>query len=126
MTVSDAPQATQLVSAFQERFAAIEREVGKVIVGQRPVVRQSLLCLITGGHALLEGVPGLGKTLLVRTMAQVLDLQFSRIQFTPDLMPADIVGTSIVMTEATGQRVFQFQPGPIFGNLVLADEINRA
>ena len=120
------PQAEQLVGAFQERFAAIEREVGKVIVGQRPVVRQSLLCLLTGGHALLEGVPGLGKTLLVRTLAQVLDLQFSRIQFTPDLMPADIVGTSIVLTDATGQRVFQFQPGPIFGNLVLADEINRA
>jgi MoxR-like ATPase len=120
------PDAQHLVGGFQERFAAIEREVGKVIVGQKTVVRQTLLCMLIGGHALLEGVPGLGKTLLVRTLAQVLDLQFSRIQFTPDLMPADIVGTSIVINDPSGQRVFQFQPGPIFGNLVLADEINRA
>jgi MoxR-like ATPase len=115
------------VSAFQANYKSVEDEVGKVIVGHKEVVAQTILCLMIGGHALLEGVPGLGKTLLVRTLSQVLDLQFSRIQFTPDLMPADIVGTSIVSTdEATGRRDFVFQPGPIFGNLVLADEINRA
>src|SRR2546425_208233 len=87
------------VASFQKQYQAIEAEVGKVIVGHTEVVRQTILCLMIGGHALLEGVPGLGKTLLVRTLAQVLDLQFSRIQFTPDLMPADIVGTSIVINE---------------------------
>jgi len=114
------------VEAFQKQYQAIEAEVGKVIVGHKEVVGQTILCLMIGGHALLEGVPGLGKTLLVRTLAQVLDLQFSRIQFTPDLMPADIVGTSIVVNDERGNRSFQFQPGPIFGNLILADEINRA
>jgi MoxR-like ATPase len=114
------------VAAFQQRYRAIEAEVGKMIVGHTEVVGQTILCLMIGGHALLEGVPGLGKTLLVRTLAQVLDLQFSRIQFTPDLMPADIVGTSIVVNDDRGNRMFQFQPGPIFGNLILADEINRA
>jgi MoxR-like ATPase len=114
------------VASFQKQYQAIEAEVGKVIVGHTEVVQQTILCLMIGGHALLEGVPGLGKTLLVRTLAQVLDLQFSRIQFTPDLMPADIVGTSIVVNDERGNRMFQFQPGPIFGNLILADEINRA
>ncbi len=114
------------VEAFQKQYQAIEAEVAKVIVGHTEVVGQTILCLMIGGHALLEGVPGLGKTLLVRTLAQVLDLQFSRIQFTPDLMPADIVGTSIVVNDERGNRMFQFQPGPIFGNLILADEINRA
>jgi len=114
------------VADFKARYSSIETQVGKMIVGHAQVVEQTILCLMIGGHALLEGVPGLGKTLLVRTLAQVLDLQFSRIQFTPDLMPADIVGTSIVVNDDKGNRMFQFQPGPIFGNLVLADEINRA
>lgn len=110
---------------FIEASRAIEREVAKVIVGQEEVVRGILTCLLAGGHALLEGVPGLGKTMIVRTLGQVLDLSFSRIQFTPDLMPADITGTSII-AEDSGGRSFQFQAGPIFANLVLADEINRA
>jgi len=101
-------------------------EIGKVIVGHEEVVHGVLTCLFAGGHALLEGVPGLGKTLLVRTLAQVLDLQFSRIQFTPDLMPADILGTNMVMETPDGRRVFEFQKGPIFTQILLADEINRA
>jgi MoxR-like ATPase len=111
--------------AFAERAEAIEREVGRVIVGQRELVRQTLTGLLANSHVLLEGVPGLGKTMLVRTIADVIDCSFSRIQFTPDLMPADITGTNILVEEG-GQRVFKFQPGPVFANLVLADEINRA
>jgi MoxR-like ATPase len=111
--------------AFADRAAAIEREVGKVIVGQRELVRQTLTGLLANSHVLLEGVPGLGKTMLVRTIADVIDCSFSRIQFTPDLMPADITGTNILVEE-DGKRVFRFQSGPIFANLVLADEINRA
>jgi MoxR-like ATPase len=111
--------------AFAERAQAIEREVGRVIVGQRELVRQTLTGLLANSHVLLEGVPGLGKTMLVRTISDVIDCSFSRIQFTPDLMPADITGTNILVEEG-GQRVFKFQAGPIFANLVLADEINRA
>jgi MoxR-like ATPase len=111
--------------AFAERAEAIEREVGRVIVGQRELVRQTLTGLLANSHVLLEGVPGLGKTMLVRTIADVIDCTFNRIQFTPDLMPADITGTNILVEEG-GQRVFRFQPGPVFANLVLADEINRA
>jgi MoxR-like ATPase len=110
---------------FSELATAIEREVGGFIVGQHQLVRQTLISLLAGSHALLEGVPGLGKTMLVRTMAEALDLGFSRIQFTPDLMPADIIGTNIIVEEG-GERRFRFQQGPIFSNLVLADEINRA
>ena len=110
---------------FAELATAIEREVGAFIVGQQQLVRQTLISLLAGSHALLEGVPGLGKTMLVRTLAEALDLGFSRIQFTPDLMPADIVGTNIIVEEG-GERRFRFQQGPIFSNLVLADEINRA
>ncbi len=110
---------------FVEIAQAMEREVGRVIVGQADLVRQTLTCLLAGGHALLEGVPGLGKTLLVRTIADVVSCSFNRIQFTPDLMPADITGTNILIEEG-GSRVFRFQQGPIFANLVLADEINRA
>ena len=105
--------------------ATIEAEVGKVIVGQRELVRHTLVGLLANGHVLLEGVPGLGKTMLVRTLADVIDCTFNRVQFTPDLMPADITGTNILIEEG-GTRVFRFQPGPIFANLVLADEINRA
>ncbi|MCC6740195.1 MAG: AAA family ATPase [Planctomycetia bacterium] len=110
---------------FRQKVDALRAEVGKVVVGHRAVVDQVIICLLAGGHALLEGVPGLGKTLLVRTLAKCLSLKFSRIQFTPDLMPADILGTNIVVEEG-GRRSFQFQQGPIFGNLVLADEVNRA
>ncbi len=120
------PEATRLApEAFAERAQAIEREIGRVIVGQAALVRQTLTGLLANSHVLLEGVPGLGKTMLVRTIADVIDCSFNRIQFTPDLMPADITGTNILIEE-NGQRIFRFQPGPIFANLVLADEINRA
>jgi MoxR-like ATPase len=111
---------------FRETALAIEREVGKIIVGQHKLVRHTLITLLAGGNALLEGVPGLGKTMLIRTLAQVIDCTFSRIQFTPDLMPADIVGTNIIVEDESGQRTFRFEAGPIFANLVLADEVNRA
>lgn len=114
------------VTEFREVAQRIEDEVAKVMVGQEDVVREVLICLVAGGHALLEGVPGLGKTMLVRTLGDSLDLSFSRIQFTPDLMPADITGTNILVESEGGGRQFVFQPGPIFSNLVLADEINRA
>src|SRR4051812_8418545 len=104
---------------------ALEQELARVIVGQRSIVRGVLMALLSGGHVLLEGVPGLGKTLLVRTLAECVDLSYSRIQFTPDLMPADIIGTDVI-TESDGGRQFTFQPGPIFAHLILADEINRA
>ena len=110
---------------FADRARGIEAEVKSVIVGQDELVRQTLICLIANAHALLEGVPGLGKTMLVRTVADVIDCSFNRIQFTPDLMPADIVGTN-VLVEQDGRREFRFQPGPVFSNLLLADEINRA
>jgi MoxR-like ATPase len=114
------------IQAFRQAHAALRAELGKIIVGQDAVVEGTLIALFAGGHVLLEGVPGLGKTLLVRTLGEVLDLSFSRIQFTPDLMPADILGTNIVMEIPGGRREFQFQRGPIFAHLVLADEINRA
>jgi MoxR-like ATPase len=119
------PTAEMSVEEFSTRARAIETEVGTVIVGQHELVRLTLICLLANGHALLEGVPGLGKTMLVRTVADVVDCAFSRIQFTPDLMPADITGTNILVEEE-GRRQFRFQQGPIFANLVLADEINRA
>jgi MoxR-like ATPase len=111
--------------AFRERFTRAKSEIGHVIVGHSEIIEGVLLCLLAGGHVLLEGVPGLGKTLLVRTLSQALDLSFSRIQFTPDLMPADITGTNILVEEE-GKRQFQFQAGPVFAQIVLADEINRA
>jgi MoxR-like ATPase len=125
MTPPTAPMAER-AAQFRQRFAALEAEIGKVIVGQPDTVRGVLTCLFVGGHALLEGVPGLGKTLLVRTLAQALDLKFARIQFTPDLMPSDIVGTNIITEAPDGKRDFRFQPGPLFAQIVLADEINRA
>lgn len=108
------------------RLNAVRNEVGKIIVGQQEVVDGVLICLIAGGHVLLEGVPGLGKTTLLRTLGRVLRLRYSRIQFTPDLMPADIVGSMMIETDERGGKSLRFQPGPIFANLVLADEINRA
>jgi MoxR-like ATPase len=114
------------IQTFREASAALRAELGKVIVGQDAVVEGTMIALFAGGHVLLEGVPGLGKTLLVRTLGEVLSLSFSRIQFTPDLMPADILGTNIVMEVPGGRREFQFQRGPIFAQLILADEINRA
>lgn len=126
MTTTEAGPLTITPEQFRELTTRVEDEVGKLIVGQRDVMRNVLISIIAGGHVLLEGVPGLGKTALVRTLGQVLDLHFSRIQFTPDLMPADIVGTNILLDDPHGGRQFRFQPGPIFTNLLLADEINRA
>ena len=120
-------QLMQELDRFREDFSNLRREVGKVIVGQDRIVEGVLMGLISGGHILLEGVPGLGKTLLVRTLASVLHAKFSRIQFTPDLMPADIIGTNVMIdSQGGGVRSFQFERGPVFSNILLADEVNRA
>lgn len=116
----------QRAKEFQADFAGLHDEISKVIVGNRNVIDEVLITLFSAGHCLLEGVPGLGKTLLISTLARALDLKFSRIQFTPDLMPSDIVGTHIINEGADGRRQFEFERGPIFGNVILADEINRA
>ena len=113
------------VERFRDDFQRVVEEIGKVIVGQREIIEGILSCLFANGHVLLEGLPGLGKTLMVNTMSNALDLSFSRIQFTPDLMPADITGTNIVVEDESGRKEFQFQKGPIFANVILADEINR-
>src|SRR6185437_2889450 len=119
----DLPErAAQFRHAYDQAF----KEISKVIVGHADIIHGVLTCLFVGGHTLLEGVPGLGKTLLVRTLSEVLDLRFNRIQFTPDLMPSDIIGTNIINETESGQRVFNFQKGPLFAQIVLADEINRA
>ncbi len=114
------------LSDFRKAIRDLETEIRRAVVGQDQVVHEILVCLLAGGHALLEGAPGLGKTLLVRTLARCLRLAFSRIQFTPDLMPADVTGTNVIVEDADGRKRFEFQRGPIFGNIVLADEINRA
>jgi len=119
-------ETDQHIESFREAYGLLRAEIGKVVVGQEAIVDDTLIALFAGGHVLLEGVPGLGKTLLVRTLGEALDLSFSRIQFTPDLMPADILGTNIVMETPGGRREFQFQKGPVFAHLILADEINRA
>lgn len=119
-------ESKEQITQAAERIAALKEEIGSVIVGQKTVVEQLLWCMLAGGHALLEGIPGLGKTMLVRTVADTISLQYSRIQFTPDLMPADITGTTLIDFTEQGAAGRSFQPGPIFGNLVLADEINRA
>ena len=119
-------QVRAQVEQMQKRLSALREEMGKVIVGQREVIDGALTCMLAGSHALLEGVPGLGKTVLVKTLAEALDLTFSRIQFTPDLMPADIVGTTVIDEDARGGKTFAFRKGPIFASIVLADEINRA
>jgi MoxR-like ATPase len=116
------PRVEQFISSFQ----ALRSEVEKVIVGHREIIDHVLIGMFAGGHVLLEGVPGLGKTLLIKTLAEGLDLSFSRVQFTPDLMPADIIGTNIIVEDADGRKHFQFQQGPIFAHILLADEINRA
>ncbi|HLB77048.1 MAG TPA: AAA family ATPase [Candidatus Dormibacteraeota bacterium] len=120
------PEPMMEPGRFQEVALEIESELANVIVGQRELVRLTLIALVGGGHVLLEGQPGLGKTVLVRSLAGVLELDFARIQFTPDLMPADVTGTHIVSEDDSGRRRFEFQPGPLFTNLLLADEINRA
>jgi len=120
-------QVRQAAEQFRTQFEALRREIHKIIVGHNDIVEGVLVCLFTGGHALLEGVPGLGKTLLIRALSQAMQLEFSRIQFTPDLMPADIIGTNIIIEDpATGRKEFKFERGPLFSQMVLADEINRA
>jgi MoxR-like ATPase len=127
MQVIGESEKAATLDTLPETIAQLEAEVAKVIVGQREVVRQSVIALACGGHCLLRGVPGLAKTLLVKTLAQALDLRFNRIQFTPDLMPSDITGTEVIEEDrATGRRAARFIAGPIFANIVLADEINRA
>ena len=124
MTVTD--EVKQQLQEFRDDFSLLKSEIAKVIVGQHEILDDTLLSLVAGGHVLLEGVPGLGKTLTVRTLADALHLGFQRIQFTPDLMPADLIGTNIVVKGQDGQQVFEFQKGPLFANVLLADEINRA
>lgn len=123
---SGRPPSEQALQEFAHGAQQLETAVQTVVIGQSEVVRETVIALLAGGHVLLEGVPGLGKTLLVRTLAAALDLSFSRVQFTPDLMPADITGTTILREDEHGGRSFAFQVGPVFANLVLADEVNRA
>ena len=118
--------AAEAIRDFQETFTAVRREIGKVVVGHERAVELILTAFFAGGHVLIEGVPGIGKTLIVRSLAQALDLSFSRVQFTVDLMPADITGTRIVSESTDGRREFVFVPGPVFAHVLLADEINRA
>jgi MoxR-like ATPase len=129
-TNGDRPAAKEAARAevveFQKGIGGLREEVGKVIVGNREVIDGVLTCMLAGSHALLEGVPGLGKTMLVKTMAEALELAFSRIQFTPDMMPADITGTTVIEETAGGHKSFSFRKGPLFANIVLADEVNRA
>lgn len=124
--MAEAESIEKRAAEFSARYKSVYEQLGRVIVGHSDIVHGVLTCLFVGGHCLLEGVPGLGKTLLVRTLAQTLNLNFSRIQFTPDLMPADILGTNMIVEDAAGHRQFQFQQGPIFTQICLADEINRA
>jgi len=127
MSTETAAEVKAKCDEFRKTFLTLKAEIGKVVVGHQEVVEGVLIALFAGGNVLLEGVPGLGKTLLVRTLAEALTLPFSRVQFTPDLMPADVIGTNIVTEDpSTGRRGFQFQRGPIFAQIVLADEINRA
>ncbi len=120
------PAVQAATEAFRRDYAAVKAEIGKAIVGHENIISGVLTCLFVGGHALLEGVPGLGKTALIRSLSEALNLNFNRIQFTPDLMPADVIGTNVIMENDAGRREFKFMPGPIFAQIVLADEINRA
>lgn len=133
MTVPPQPQASdsqqqvqQATDDFRRDYQLVRSQIARVIVGHEAIIDGVLTCLFVGGHALLEGVPGLGKTMLIRTLSQALHLQFSRIQFTPDLMPADVIGTNVIVEDEHGRRKFQFMPGPVFSQIILADEINRA
>src|SRR6266567_7156768 len=126
MSIAESETMEARAEEFRTAYSRVKDEIGKVIVGHDEIIHGVLTCLFVGGHALLEGVPGLGKTLLVRTLADALSLDFNRIQFTPDLMPADIIGTNIVMEAPDGRRMFEFQRGPIFSQIVLAYDINRA
>lgn len=125
-TAKEIENAEREVGAFLEKVGALREEIGKVIVGNREIVDGVITCMLAGSHALLEGVPGLGKTMLVRTLAEAVGLSFMRIQFTPDLMPADIIGTTVIDESTTGKQIFEFRKGPVFANIVLADEVNRA
>jgi MoxR-like ATPase len=124
--MSESEKIREQLNGFRDDFQKLRAEVGRVIVGQRDIVDGTLAALIAGGHVLLEGVPGLGKTMLVRTLADALHLEFSRVQFTPDLMPADLIGTNVIVETPESGRRFEFQKGPVFANIVLTDEINRA
>ena len=114
------------IGQFHKQYEAVQQEMGRVVVGNREVIGSILSCLLTRGHVLLEGIPGLGKTLIVQTLADVMNLKFNRIQFTPDLMPGDLIGTNVLRETETGEKYLDFQQGPIFCNLMLADEVNRA
>src|ERR1700744_6554834 len=120
------PQIQALTDQFRKDYRAVQTEIPKAIVGHEDIIDGVLTCLFVGGHALLEGVPGLGKTALIRALASALNLKFNRIRFTPDLMPADVIGTNVIMENEQGHRAFNFMAGPIFSQMVLADEINRA
>ena len=124
--MSDTVRIREDVAEFQKKIGRLREEVARVIVGQRDIVDGVITCMLAGSHALLEGVPGLGKTMLVRTLSDAMGLEFSRIQFTPDLMPADIIGTTVIDESQSGGRAFEFRKGPVFANIVLADEVNRA
>jgi MoxR-like ATPase len=124
--MNDTDEVRQEVAEFQKKIGALREEIGRVIVGYREIVDGVLTCMLAGSHALLEGVPGLGKTMLVRTLAEAVGLDFSRIQFTPDLMPADIIGTTVIEETSVGKHSFEFRKGPVFAHIVLADEVNRA
>jgi MoxR-like ATPase len=126
MTTDSAADTAQQAELFRARFARVQDELRRMIVGQAEIIEAVLVAFFAAGHVLLEGVPGLGKTMLVRTLADAVNLKFSRVQFTPDLMPADIIGTNMIMEDETGRKRFQFQPGPVFAHILLADEINRA
>lgn len=119
-------QLSQELDSFRSRFTKLRDEISKVVVGQTEILDDMLIALIAGGHVLLEGVPGLGKTLTVKTLAEAMQLRFHRIQFTPDLMPADLIGTNVIAEDSEGRKFFEFQNGPLFANVILADEINRA